>query len=74
MANQIQNLGEYIFSLLRIQNSQLFIRDNQSSKPVWMDYGLFTVLRPAQELFTDMETSPLPRATKLRPMFSAQGL
>jgi hypothetical protein len=40
------------------------------------DYNsLFTVLRPAHEFFTYMETSPLPgRAAKLRPMLGAQGL
>jgi hypothetical protein len=36
---------------------------------------LFAVLRPAQEFFTYMETSPLPvKGCKFRPMFGAQGL
>jgi hypothetical protein len=35
----------------------------------------FTVLRPAQEFFTYMETSPLPvKGCELRPMLSIQGL
>jgi hypothetical protein len=36
---------------------------------------LFTVLRPAQEFFTHMETSPLPvKGCKFRRMLSTQGL
>jgi hypothetical protein len=39
-----------------------------------IDY-LFTVLRPAQEYFTYMETSPLPvKGCKIRPLLGAQGL
>jgi hypothetical protein len=35
---------------------------------------LFTILRPAQEFFTYMETSPLPgRAAKFKPILSTQG-
>jgi hypothetical protein len=36
---------------------------------------LLCVLRPAQEFFTEMETSPLPmKAAKFRPMLGAQDL
>jgi hypothetical protein len=36
---------------------------------------LFPVLRPTQECFTYMETSPLPvKGCKFRPMLGAQGL
>jgi hypothetical protein len=41
----------------------------------WLLDWLFTVLRPAQEFFTYMETSPLPvKGCKFRPMLGAQGL
>jgi hypothetical protein len=39
--------------------SQLFSFSHDASKLVSIDW-LFTVLRPAQEFFTYMETSPLP--------------
>jgi hypothetical protein len=39
-----------------------------------IDY-LFIVLRPAQEYFTYMETSPLPvKGCKIKPTLGAQGL
>jgi hypothetical protein len=44
-----------------------------SLNQVFRLFFLFTVLRPAQELFTYVETSPLPVA-KFRPMLGAQGL
>jgi hypothetical protein len=39
-----------------------------------LDYIIFTVLRPAQEFLTYMETSPLPvkGCKKFRPMLGAQ--
>jgi hypothetical protein len=41
----------------------------------WLVDFFFTVLRPVQEFFTRMETSPLPwRAAKFRPMLGSQGL
>jgi hypothetical protein len=41
----------------------------------WLIDWLFTVLRPTQEFFTYMETSPLlVKGCKFRPMLGAQGL
>jgi hypothetical protein len=50
-------------------------KKNTSCQYMYIIDWLFTVLRPAQEYFTYMETSPLPvKEKKNMPMLCAQGL